>query len=271
MRKSAFIVPVLLAIACNSTRTASTSIPPTPPIDAQRILSQHGADAILWGSVSAEAHRSFQQCFELAHIRLDQNLARVTSGIPAVIVDIDETVLDNSLYEIHLVANEKLYEDDSWKQWTAMARARAIPGSLEFLLHVAEKGCEVYYISNRHVSEGEATIRNLKDLGFPFADQAHLLLMEESSDKTARRNLVSDKHPIVLLVGDQLRDFDEAFKDRSQDHGRTLVDDRIDTLSRYFILLPNAMYGTWRDAIQGKGTPAEKLDRANEFFKRNSY
>ena len=59
-------------------------------------------------------------------------------------------------------------------------------------------------------------------------------------------------------MGDQLRDFDERFKDRSVNYGKDLVDAMADTLSRYFILLPNPMYGTYRDALQGKGTDAEK-------------
>jgi 5'-nucleotidase (lipoprotein e(P4) family) len=225
----------------------------------------------LWQNASAEAHRLYQQCYELARIRLAENLKKVTSGTPAVIVDIDETVLDNSPYEVHLVANGRIYDDATWKEWTAKGQATALPGAVEFLIHAAEQGCEIYYISNRHVSEGEGTLKNLKDLNFPFADGAHLLLMEDVSDKTQRRRSVADKHPVVLLVGDQLRDFDERFKDRSIDNGKALVDQYTDTLRQYFIMLPNPMYGTWRDAVQGKGTPEEKLQRMNSFFKSTSY
>jgi 5'-nucleotidase (lipoprotein e(P4) family) len=260
---------LFLAVGCSSTRdTPATSV---KDVDEIAALSQQAADAVLWQFASAEAHRLYQQCYELARIRLTENLKKVTTGTPAVIVDIDETVLDNSPYEVHIIANDQIYEDASWKEWTSKAQARALPGSVEFLLHAAEQGCEIYYISNRHVSEAEATLKNLRDLKFPFADEAHLLLMKDVSDKTQRRKAVSEKHPVVLVVGDQLRDMDERFKDRSIDNGKALVDQYADTLRQYFIMLPNPMYGTWRDVVQGKGTPEEKLQRMNSFFKTNSY
>ena len=151
------------------------------------------------------------------------------------------------------------------------ASARPTPGALAFLLHVQQSGCEVFYITNRDVRERASTLKNLNDLGFPFADEAHLLLMEGTSDKTERRAKVASTHRIVLLVGDQLRDFDERFKDRSVNMGRDRVDALGDTLMQYFILLPNPMYGTYRDAVQGKGSDAEKYERMRTWFEQNSY
>ena len=72
-------------------------------------------------------------------------------------------------------------------------------------------------------------------------------------------------------MGDQLRDFDERFKDRSVNMGRDRVDALGDTLMQYFILLPNPMYGTYRDAVQGKGSDAEKYERMRTWFEQNSY
>jgi len=188
-----------------------------------------------------------------------------------VIVDIDETVLDNSPYQINAIRRQRTFDQADWKVWTDMAVAKATPGALAFLLHAKESGCEVFYITNRDIRERASTIKNLLDLGFPFADEAHLLLMDGTSDKTERRAIVAATHRIVLLVGDQLRDFDERFKERSVNNGKDLVDRFADTLRQYFILLPNPMYGAYRDVIQGKGTDAEKWERMQGWFQRNGY
>jgi 5'-nucleotidase (lipoprotein e(P4) family) len=245
--------------------------PVAPPIDHGALLSQQGADAVLWQNSSAEAYRLFQQGYELARIRLAENMARISKGPFAVIVDIDETVLDNSPYQVNLVRDGRTYDQATWKEWTDKAEAKASPGALEFLLHAQVAGCEVFYITNRDVRERASTLKNLSDLSFPFADEAHLLLMDGTSDKTERRAKVAETHRIVLLIGDQLRDFDERFKDRSVNYGKDLVQAYADTLSRYFVLLPNPTYGTYRDAVLGKGPEEEKYQRMQDWMDRNGY
>lgn len=245
--------------------------PPSPPIDHGALLSQQGADAVLWQNSSAEAYRLFQQGYELARVRLAENMARTSLGPYAVIVDIDETVLDNSPYQVNLVRDGDVYDQATWKEWTDRAAAKASPGALDFLRHAQAKGCEVFYITNRDVRERASTLKNLNDLDFPYADEAHLLLMDGASDKTERRAKVAATHRIVLLVGDQLRDFDERFKDRSVNFGKDLVDAHADTLMRYFVLLPNPTYGTYRDAVLGKGSEEEKYTRMKEWMERNGF
>jgi 5'-nucleotidase (lipoprotein e(P4) family) len=250
--------------------------------DHAQLLSQQGSDAVLWQNTSAEAYRLYQQTYEFAAWRLEQNIAQVLEENQidsttadrrplAVIVDIDETVLDNSPYQVNAIADGRTFDPADWKAWTDQGRAKASPGAVEFLQFARSMDCAVFYISNRDTSERRTTLRNLDSLAFPFADEAHLLLMEGASDKTERRARVAATHRVVLLVGDQLRDFDERFKDRSVNYGRDVVDAMSDTLGQYFILLPNPMYGTYRDAIQGKGTDAEKHDRMKQWFINNSY
>lgn len=244
------------------------SASPTTAVDHAALLSAQGADAVLWQHASAEYHRLAVQGYELARIRLAENLRSPDPRPKAVIVDIDETVLDNSPYQLETVATGRTFDQVTWKTWTDKASAKATPGALAFLLHVRDQGCEVFYITNRDIRERASTLKNLQDLGFPNADEAHLLLMDGTSDKTERRARVAATHRIVLLVGDQLRDFDERFKDRSVNYGKDLVDAMADTLSRYFILLPNPMYGTYRDAVHGKGTDAEKYARMKAWFEQ---
>jgi 5'-nucleotidase (lipoprotein e(P4) family) len=268
-------IPIILTLALLSCapKQQVVEVPvavPPPPIDHGALLSQQGADAVLWQNSSAEAYRLFQQGYELARIRMAENMAR-SKGPYAVIVDIDETVLDNSPYQVSLVRDGRTYEQASWKEWTDRSSAKASPGALDFLLHAQASGCEVFYITNRDVRERASTLKNLTELGFPFADESHLLLMDGASDKTERRAKVAATHRIVLLVGDQLRDFDERFKDRTVNHGKDLVDAHADTLMQYFVLLPNPTYGTYRDAVLGKGSEAEKYEKMKEWMKHNGY
>jgi 5'-nucleotidase (lipoprotein e(P4) family) len=273
-----FVVAIAM-VGCHRSRPLTEAPPPAAPVNVTAELAQMGADAVLWQNTSAEAYWSYQQAYAYASQRLFEILRfEDLTGEPpedprptAVIVDIDETVLDNSPYQVNAVREGRTFDPAAWKTWTDKAVAKASPGALEFLAYAKERGCEVFYITNRTLEEKASTLKNLNDLGFPFADEAHLLLMEGTSDKTARRAKVYASHRVILLVGDQLRDFDERFKDRSVDHGRNVVDQLADSLSQFFILLPNPMYGTYRDAVQGKGTEEEKLGNMKAFFDHNGY
>lgn len=279
------IIAVLALAGCHRSRPVAQA-PVVPAAEAVAAalaptaeLSLMGTDAVLWQNTSAEMYQLYVQAYEWALYKLTTNLADVRAKLPAgaaqpkyaVIVDIDETVLDNSPYQVEAIEHGHTFDPQEWKAWTDKAIAKPSPGALEFLKAAEARGCEVFYITNRAVEEKASTLKNLTDVGFPFADDAHLLLMEGASDKTARRAKVAATHRIVLLVGDQLRDFDERFKDRSVDHGRNVVDAMSDTLSRMFILLPNPMYGTYRDAVHGKGTDAEKLARMRQYLQANGH
>lgn len=280
MRRNVTILLAALLTGCVGVRYSAN----TPaPADHMALLSQQGADAVLWQNTSAEAYWLYQQSYDYATWKLETRLQDIDAEKQmvdsaewdrrplAVVVDIDETVLDNSPYQVNAVRRGRTFDQADWKEWTDKAIAKASPGALQFLQQAQYWGCEVFYITNRDVREKASTLKNLGELGFPFADEAHLLLMEGTSDKTERRARVAAAHQVVLLVGDQLRDFDERFKDRTVNYGRDVLDAMSDSLSQYFILLPNPMYGTFRDAIQGKGTDAEKHARMKAWFDANGY
>ena len=258
---------LVLATACRSVSPAAES---GTRAEVPAILAQQNVDAVIYQNSSAEAYRLYQQGYELARIRLDANLARPHSLPPAVIVDIDETVLDNSPSNATDAANGHGYRPEAWKQWTALARAKALPGAVEFLNYAVGRGCAVFYISNRELDEEAATIDNLRAVGFPLVDDAHVLPMHETSDKTARRAEVAKAHYIALLVGDQLTDFDERFKPRTVDHGKPQVDALRDTLEHYFILLPNPMYGVWLNAVAGR-EDSLKAENKERFLRTVGY
>jgi len=274
MNKPVLVLLAFALFACAQKRSVVEVAPspiavPTVPVDHMGELARYGSDAVLWQHASAEAYRLQQQGYELARLRLVENLKVADKRPPAVIVDIDETVLDNSPYQVAAIAIGHTFDQASWKAWTDRSAAAAIPGAVAFLQYARSLQCNIFYITNRDLRERATTLRNLDSLGFPQADEAHLLLMEGTSDKTERRARVASDHQVVLLVGDQLRDFDERFKDRSVNDGKSTVDTMADTLARYFILLPNPMYGTYRDAVQGKGTDEEKHRNMDEWFQRN--
>mgnify|MGYP003393601347 CR=1 FL=1 len=259
----------LLLLACTAPRPATSTVAHG---DFSRALSQQSVDAVIWQHASAEARRMYEQCYELAHVKLDLNLLSLDANDPrqpAVIVDVDETVLDNSQHEAEAIAMGWTYDPARWKGWVKRQDCLALPGSLTFLTYAAERGCAVFYITNRAADEKRGTIENLRRLGFPYTDALHVVTQADSSDKPARRAVVSASYNVLLLVGDQLTDFDQRLADRTTDHGRATVAMMHDTLSRYFVLLPNPMYGVWRDAITGSGnaaTDSSKLARVRGFF-----
>jgi len=222
----------------------------------------------LWYQRASECRALYYQAFNFAKLSLVANLAESKNDKPkAVVVDIDETVLDNSPFEAYSVRTGKPYSNELWHEWTGKAVARATPGAIEFLKFAESKGVETFYISNRSVSETAVTLQNLKALGFPFADEAHILLKTDTSVKTVRRNKISETHDILILAGDNIGDFDELFEDRKQNSGFETVDAHKADFGKRFIILPNPMYGSWeRVSFKGqKGlNPKEKNDLRKE-------
>ncbi|MGQ0543122.1 MAG: 5'-nucleotidase, lipoprotein e(P4) family [Blastocatellia bacterium] len=136
-----------------------------------------------------------------------------------------------------------------WYAWGEMRKAKAIPGAVEFLNYAVSKGVKTFYISNRDEVQKTATIENLQKVGFVNVSADNVLLRTKESGKDARRAIVAEKHRIVLLVGDNLDDFTSAFERKSVTDRFAEVDKVRDQWGKKFIVLPNAMYGTWENAI----------------------
>ena len=224
----------------------------------------------LWFQRSAEARALYYQGYNLAAQRVRLALDTLPAQIrKAVITDIDETVLDNSASEGKNIKDGLGFSSERWKAWTDARQATPLPGSLEFARFLEEAGVELFYISNRSVDELEATIDNLKKFGYPFADEKHVLLKSVSSDKTDRRQLVSENFSILLLLGDNLNDFTEVFGNRSENYGFDQTDLLQSEFGKRFIVFPNPMYGTWTKPIEaGLENPssAEKAEHRKSFL-----
>jgi 5'-nucleotidase (lipoprotein e(P4) family) len=181
---------------------------------------------------------------------------------PAVVLDIDETLLDNSPFQGWQVHEKKSFNNDDWFRWVELARARPLPGAVEFTGYADSLGVEVFYVSNRTVEEMGPTIENMKAWGFVNADSTHMAFKETTSSKVERRALIEQDYEILLLVGDNLADHSGIYEKRGPDHGFAAVDADRRLFGTRFIVLPNPMYGNWLNDLLRTApgsTEAEKL------------
>jgi 5'-nucleotidase (lipoprotein e(P4) family) len=232
--------------------------------------NEYQVGAILWTQSSAEKAALSYQAFALARVMLDRDLRanRNRRMRRAVIVDVDETVLDNSRYQAMLIKTRQNYGSKTWTEWCNRAEATALPGAVEFLRYANSRGVRVFYITNRKEVEKDGTARNLRKVGFPDVTDETLLVRTDSSAKEPRRQAVAAKYRVVLLMGDNLNDFAEVFEKSKTTESRLAAATQNRTLfGARFIVLPNPMYGNWEDAIY---VDASKLTEEQKAAKRKA-
>lgn len=211
--------------------------------------SDHLTMAVLYQQTAAEYRALCYQAFNVAKYQLDQNLKIMgLQKQQAIVLDIDETVLDNSPFEAKSILNNTNYPA-YWEEWMDASNAKAVPGVLDFLKYAESKKIEIYYITNRAEKYRKQTLRNLKMLGFPNAEDKYLMLKTDESSKKARRDKVSETNKIIMLIGDNLNDFSEVFEKKSVAERFQLTDEMKTEFGKHFIVLPNAMYGEWEGAL----------------------
>jgi acid phosphatase len=174
---------------------------------------------------------------------------------PAVILDVDETVLDNSPHQARLIQKTEVFNSETWHAWCREAKALPIPGALEFTRYAADNGVTVFYVTNRrHVVE-EATRDNLKALGFPIDQGGEDTLYTrgerdawQASDKSPRRTEVASRYRILLLLGDNLGDFVSGVHVSVAERD-ALGESHQAYWGTRWIMLPNPQYGSWEGAL----------------------
>lgn len=237
--------------------------------------NEYQVAAVLYMQKAGEYRALTYQAFNLAQMRLDADFDKKNiKNLPkeerkrarAVVVDIDETVLDNSPQQAYLIKNRLPFDLKTWYAWGEKREAKAIPGAVDFLNYASKKGVKVFYVSNRDQIQKQATIDNLKAVGFPDATGDTVMLRQKDSSKEARRAAIAANCRIVILMGDNLDDFANVFERKSVADRFTEVDKARPDFGGKFIVLPNAMYGTWENAIYDYGRLSEK-EKAE---KRNS-
>lgn len=234
-------VPLLCLAAC------ATSHP----------TSRETTQAVLWVQSSAEYAVAVQQVYRLAGERLEAALAAGPAS-PAVILDLDETVLDNSAFEARLIARDADFDLEQWHAWLAGTEARALPGAVEFVRQALARGVEVYLVTNRSVRYRDPTVATLRKLGLePGGEKGpHLLMKDEQpgwgNDKASRREHVAARHAVLLLLGDDLNDFVSCAR-LTPAQRRELAQRHADRFGRDWLLVPSPNWGTWLDAVYGYG------------------
>jgi 5'-nucleotidase (lipoprotein e(P4) family) len=249
----------------------------TPSTSRQTIAdNEYQTGAILWTQSSAEYRAIAYQTFALARLRLDENLrnhserrrGNISRSLQraAIIVDADETVLDNSRFQSELVLRELPYDPQAWRAWCQRAEAGAVPGAVDFLAYAARRGVSVFYITNRRQAEKLGTIANLQKLGFPNVSDESVMVREEGTpaSKESRRQKVAARYRIVLLVGDNLNDFSDDYAGKSIAERAAQVDRDRAQFGMRFIVVPNPMYGDWENAVyENKSGLTEAEKRAH--------
>lgn len=233
-----------LLTACGGNKEMNNPQAEEAPVN----LSDQMLLGTLWMQQSVEARVIKEQLFEVAKEKLSHNMSQYKGKKPlAVIVDIDETILDNAPYSARLVKTGKDFNSETWNAWVNEANADLVPGAADFLKYAESKGVEVFYISNRRDENRDITIENLRNFELPYADETHVMLRTETSDKTERRNQVKSQFKVLLLVGDQMTDFAEQVEEFQPDVPNYNI--IMDSLKSSFVLLPNPLYGEFESMI----------------------
>ena len=205
--------------------------------------------SLYWQKNSAEYVALSYQAYNLAKFRLDEKLNSEFKKRPAIVIDLDETVLNNLPYNQMLIDSSEVFTQESWSNWVNKKIATRVPGSLEFINYAKSKNVKIIYLSNRRVENYEPTKVNLVNLGYPFDEDTLMLLRDETGDKTARRNTLND-YEIIMLLGDNLADFNSVFYKKSNKERIQSVDSLSKMFGDKFIVFPNLIYGDWEDGFE---------------------
>jgi acid phosphatase len=233
--------------------------PPNPAL--------HNLDASLWQQTSGEYRALCLQTYRFATDRLREKMEKLkgkkADKPPGVIMDLDETVFDNSPTQTYLLRTGSPPASlpfDDWADNHAL-EVKAVPGAVDFIAAATEVGATVHFISNRTERNRAGTVKSLANLKIPTNNIAGRLLLAKDRDdvnKNGRRDKVRDGYNVLMYVGDNLRDFDDNYaakRDVSPDDPKALreaikerkdkVDADADKWGTLYVVIPNPTYGEW--------------------------
>ncbi|CAL28825.1 5'-nucleotidase, lipoprotein e(P4) family [Staphylococcus carnosus] len=233
---------------------ASTAVKEQQTTQQEGNLGEQNTMSVSWYQNSAEAKALYLQGYNTAKDNLDKQLKHYHGKgkgkkQPAIVLDIDETVLDNSPYQAYASLNNTTFPK-GWHEWVMAAKAKPVYGAKDFLNYANKKGVAIYYVSDRDKdTELEATSKNLKAQGLPQNDKSHILLKgKNDKNKESRRDYVKKNHNLLMLFGDNLLDFEDPKAQTAQ--SRTdLVNEKKEEFGRKYIIFPNPMYGSWESTL----------------------
>lgn len=254
------------------------------------VKDQETVMALLYQQRAAEYKALCLQAYHLAALKVEAALRHEVLDKDdkplAVVTDLDETVLDNSVFQVNFYRTQKPVKFEDLLQWWKQEQADTVPGSVEFFQYVDNlkdsKGrkIDIYYISNRDTSVVTNAINNMSRFRFPQLNDSNFKFARPmESSKERRRQEVLQNHRIIVLLGDNLGDHDQAFDDpqASSEDRSNRVDQLHDKWGDLYVVLPNAVYGGWETALYSQfrqthngrspATPAEKIQARDEMLK----
>lgn len=276
--KHGFVIASLLAMglsACKPTTPIEGKDPAADqPATKAEATSAASADdnlnAVIWVQSSVEYEAVSVQTYHAAAQLLDRALEQKNwnalvseeqsasnAELPAaIILDVDETVLDNSPYQARLIQSGTEYNEVSWDAWVSEKKARALPGVVDFAKAAETRGITLLYLSNRAAHLKDATLSNLKEVGMPVKDDSVFLGLgkfvkdceQNGSEKTCRRQLAGRQYRVIMQFGDQLGDFVEILANVPEGRAKLMGEYRNWFGERWW-MLPNPTYGSWEPAL----------------------
>jgi acid phosphatase len=254
---------------------AQESPPAAAPVPADDNLN-----AVLWMQHSVEYQASTMAAFALAKRRLIQAMedpwwtavpdvqkGNYSKLPPAIIVDADETMLDNSKYQAWNIASGQPFSNATWKEFVEAKVSGAVPGAVAFTRYANARGIKVFYVTNRTADMEQATRENMQALKFPMGGNVDTFLFAKEKDdwtsaKGTRRAFVAKNYRVLLLIGDNFGDFVDTYKG-SEAERQKVFDDSLAHWTKDWIMLPNPSYGSFEAVPYGfnyGATPDEMRD-----------
>ena len=230
---------------------------------------------LLWMRTSAEYRALAYQGYNVAMNAVKMAVADPShQGKPlAIILDADETVVDNTKLMGESIANGNgRFDAPWWRQAVHQGKSQAMPGAVDFLNEVHKQGVEIFYVSNRYAPVNlDVTIQNFKELGFPSVDKDHVLLFEKDSDKQPRFDVITKKYNVVVYMGDNAGDFPIGTKGKTLAERNGIIDAHKQDFGTTFVIFPNPAYGSWVSAL-AKGyqnlSPEEQKQVNNQYLQQ---
>lgn len=247
-------------IYANETSMSGESLP-SPQKEVFQIskedISQRNYQAVKWYRNSAERNTNYIQTYKLA---LEKTLKKSKQLKPyswGVILDIDETVLDNSEYNYQNVINHTTYSQESNYTYMESAVSIAIPGAKNFTCNIKKHKGYVALVTNRDAKFApqviNATVRNLKQQGICFDT---VLFSTGSSDKNPRFKAVNSgnyksitttkklpKIKVLAYFGDNIQDFPNITQKEAYLESQSLAYHK--KFGDEYFILPNPVYGSF--------------------------
>ncbi|KFD22361.1 acid phosphatase [Tatumella ptyseos ATCC 33301] len=241
MKNKLKILPlILLPLVSFSSRSADV-----PSVCAPKTYEM----ALRYQQKSAEIMALQLQTYKFAQQTFQAKVARLADPEKAaVVMDLDETVLDNTPLMVRDIENcHDFTRWDTWDAWEKSGHPGLIPGAKAFLQAVNAKKVHIFYVSDRSQANKAQTLALLRSLGLPQVSEDNVML--DTASKQVRRATIRQHYSIIMLFGDSLPDLSAQFKNKkTTEQQRQLVAENEAHFADDWIVLPNAAYGSWTDA-----------------------